>query len=248
MLACLFAVVLVWQEPDPKPAPARAPDAVPAPKVVEAWDDKVAKAAVDAFAAAMKGSPSMAQKNQALEGLAKGSNALLVKPLADVAEKDKSLVIQRRAAELLANQPVKAANPVIRKLLKSERLADKPSVVGDLVRALAKCGYDEKQWNDVAVLLERDYRPECIPLHEAVLELVTKHKERQALPMLLRNIDEPAPDNEHDASNPPKEYWEARWKSWSAWKGKVKDALFAITGQRFSTSAEAKTWLEANRK
>jgi hypothetical protein len=50
----------------------------------------------------------------------------------------------------------------------------------------------------------------------------------------------------HDGDNPPQEYWEARWKAWAVWKGRVKEALFAITGQRFSTAAEARAWLKQN--
>jgi hypothetical protein len=30
------------------------------------------------------------------------------------------------------------------------------------------------------------------------------------------------------------------------WKGKVKDALFALTGQRFTTAAKAQAWLKKN--
>lgn len=188
----------------------------------------------------------MADKTRALDAVAGGSNSQLLKPLADLVEKDKSIVIKKRSAELIANQPEKEANATILKLLKSPRIASYPQVSAELVRGLARCGYDGKQWPQIADLLERDYSPDCIPLHEAVLELVTRHKERQSIQMLLRNLDEPVPANEHDASNPPKEYWEARWKSWSAWRGKVKDALFAITGQRFSTAAEAQAWLKKN--
>jgi hypothetical protein len=83
-------------------------------------------------------------------------------------------------------------------------------------------------------------------VQEAILELVIAHKETQALPMLLRNTDEPAPANVEAADNPPAEYWEARWKSWAVWKGKVKDALFELTGQRFTTAAEAQAWLKKN--
>ena len=54
------------------------------------------------------------------------------------------------------------------------------------------------------------------------------------------------PANVDSPTNPPASYGKARWHSWAAWKGKVKDALFAITGQRFSTGKEAKAWLKEN--
>ncbi|MFY9341410.1 MAG: HEAT repeat domain-containing protein [Planctomycetota bacterium] len=251
MLAVVLSSVLAFQEPapEPNPAPPNVTPATPAPAPavpVVAWDDKTAKTAVDEFGKQTKGTPSMAEKNQALDGLAGGSHKLLVKPLAQFIETDKSVVLRRRAAELLANQPPADANGTIRRLLKNARVGSAPTVQGELVRGLARCGYDKAQWNEVGDLFEREYHPERVPVQEAVLDLVIAHKEAQALPLLLRNLDEPVPENVDDASNPPAEYWEARWKSWSAWRGKVKDALFAVTGQRFSTAAEAKAWLKKN--
>ena len=245
MIACLLTSFLTCQEPPP--APARTPEAqVAVPKAVEAWSDKTAKTEVEALARLMKGTPSMAQKNQALDKLATGSNVLLLKPLAEIVEKDKSVVIRKRAAELVANQPPKEANATIRKLLKSARVGSQPAVTAELVRGLARTGYDTTQWHEVEGIFERAYEPECVPLQEAILELVVKHKEKEAVPLLLRNLDEPTPQNVDHADNPPAEYWEARWKAWSAWRGKVKDALFTITGQRFSTAAEATAWLKQN--
>lgn len=245
MLAAILTSLLTWQEPPPpqKPAdPARATS----PKPVEAWDDATAKAAVDEWTKLQKGTPNMAQKNRALDLLATGSNKQLVKPLVQVIETEKLLVVRKRAAELLANQPPADANAAIRKLLKNARIGSHPPVVGELIRGLARCGYDKSQWSEIDELFERDYHTERVPIQEAILELVIAHKETQALPLLLRNLDEPAPDSVDAAHNPPAEYWEARWKSWSAWRGKVKDALFAVTGQRFSTATEAKAWLKKN--
>jgi len=251
MLAALLLGLFACQDPAPAPAPApQEPKPVAAPvappKVVEAWDDRAAKAAVDAFAKVLKGTPSMNEKNKALETLATGSNKLLLKPLVLVVETDKSVVIRKRAAELIANQPAAEANLTIRKLLKSPKVGTQPAVMAELVRALSRCGYQTAHWSDIGDLFERDYGAERVPLQEALLQLVETHKEKQAVPMLLRNLDEPVPADPHAADNPPTEYWEARWKSWSVWRAKLKDALFALTGQRFSTAAEAKAWLQKN--
>jgi hypothetical protein len=245
MLAALLTSLLTWQEPSPPQKPADAAP-VAAPKPVEEWDDKTAKAALDEWNRLQKGTPNMAQKNSALDLLATGSHKLLVKPLVQVVETEKLLVVRKRAATLLANQPKADAGAAIRKLLKNARLASHPQVMGELVRGLSRCGYESSQWGEVGDLFERDYNPDRVPIQEAILELVIAHKEKQALPLLLRNLDEPAPDSVDAAHNPPAAYWEARWKSWSAWKGKVKDALFAVTGQRFSTAAEAQAWLKKN--
>lgn len=249
MFAALLLTLVLGQDPAPKPpadpAPAPAQDAAAA-KTVEAWDDKTAKTAVDEFNKLMKGTPNMAQKNSALDLFAGGANKLLIKPLAQVIETEKLLVVRKRAAELMANQPAVDANPAIRKLLKNARVGSYPTVMAELIRGLARCGYDASQWRDLADLFEREYHVERVPLQEAVLDLVIAHKEKQAVSLLLRNLDEPAPKDVHGADNPPAEYWEARWKSWSAWRGKVREALFAVTGQRFSTVAEAEAWLKKN--
>ena len=254
MLAALLTSLLLWQEPEPAPQPpvpkaeaekpAEKPVETPTP--VEIWDDRTAKAAAAELTKVMKGKPSMREKTQALDAIAKGSNKLLIKPLVKVVEEDKSMLVRQRAAALLANQPAKDANDAICKLLKNARVGSYPVVQADLVRALAKCGYDSKQWDLIDDLFEQDYAAERVTLQEAILDLVTQHKEKRALPMLLRNFDEPAPENVHDGSNPPAEYWEARWKAWSAWRAKVKDTVFAITGQRFTSAAEATAWLKKN--
>jgi hypothetical protein len=85
MLALLLTCALTVQDPEPTPPapPAANPAAAPAeaPKV-EPWDDKTAKAAADELTKLLKGTPSMAEKNQLLERLSAGSNKLLLKPLA----------------------------------------------------------------------------------------------------------------------------------------------------------------------
>jgi hypothetical protein len=251
MLALLLAPLLAWQDPTP-PVPAGQPPAAGAPAAaapavpVVPIDDKAAKAAADALVKAFKGSPSMAEKNRALEELAGSSNRLLVRPLAQVVETDKSLVIRKRAAELIANQPGKETAGVLRKLMKNPKVAQHQPVLAELVRSLAKAGYEPAHWAELADLFESTFEPEAVPVQEAILTLAEQHKEKQAIPLLLRHIDEPAPENPHAADNPPAEYWKARWESWKGWRTKVKDALFAITGQRFSTKAEAEAWLKKN--
>jgi hypothetical protein len=246
MLVPLLSSVLLWQDPKPPapaaPAPAAAP-AAPAP-----WDDKQAKAALDEWQKLSKGNASMADKNRGLDRLAEGSHKLLVAPLAKVVEADKSVVLKKRAAALITYQPAADANAAIRRLLKNAKVVDQPGVVAELVRGLPRCGYDKTQWGELADLFERDFAAERVPLQEAILDLVIATKEVQAIPLLLRHVDEPIPENVEAQDNPPQEYWEARWKAWAVWRAKVKDALFAVTGQRFSTAAEAKEWLKKNPK
>ncbi|MBX3463669.1 MAG: hypothetical protein KF830_10885 [Planctomycetes bacterium] len=249
MLARILIGLLSWQDPAPPPESKEAPVApapAPAPAAPVLLGDKEAKELAAELDRSMTASASMADRNRALDRVAGGSHALLLKPLASVVEKDKSIVLRKRAASLLRNQPANDAKATIRRLLKNAAVRSQPGVTAELVRGLSHCGYTPALWSEIDGLFEIDYQAERVPLQEALLDLITVHKEKQALPLLLRNLDEPAPENEHDASNPPQEYWEARWKAWAVWKGRVKEALFAVTGQRFSTAAEAKAWLKKN--
>jgi hypothetical protein len=248
MLACLLTSLLSWQEPAPAPAPAQraTPDAPV--RVVTLLDDKTAKQLAGELARAMGGDASMAARNRALDRVADSSHVLLLKPLANIVEQDKSLVVRKRAATLLRQQPPADALATIRKLMQNPRVRTHPGVLAELVRGLSHCGYQPKLWAEIAPLFEADYAAERVPLQEALLDLITAHAEQQAIDLLLRNLDEPTPANVDDAGNPPAEYWEARWKAWSVWKGKVKDALAAVTGQRFSTADEARAWLQKNRR
>src|SRR5262245_22708164 len=186
MLYLLLTAALLAQDPEKPPAPAPEPPApapgqaaAPAPaKPVEAWDDKTAKDALDEWTKLQKGTPSLAERNRALELFAGGSNKLLVKPLAQTIETDKSLVVRRRAAELLANQPAKDANATIRKLLKSAAVGSQPTLMADLIRALGRCAYSPEQWVELDPLFEREYAVERVPMQEALLDLVIASKEK----------------------------------------------------------------------
>lgn len=248
MFGLLVASLLLSQEPKPA-APARPAEAVSpsAPKrAVEAWDDKTAKAAVDRFGKEFKAASNLQEKTVALEGLAGGANAALVKPLVRIVETEKAVLVLKRAVELLGNQPPAAANPALRKLLKNTRVATSAPVLAATIRAICGCGYGKEQWAEIEPLFEQNFDPDFVPVHEAVLALVAQHKEAKAAPLLLRNLDEPAPVDVDAAHNPPAEYWKSRWTSWSAWRDKLKDTLFVLTGQKFANAAEAKAWLDKN--
>ncbi|MCA8952554.1 MAG: hypothetical protein KDE27_23785 [Planctomycetes bacterium] len=248
-----LAAFLLAQDPQPTPAPAGEPPAAEAEKPaaappVEQWDDRRAKDAVRTLTKVFKAkTSSMRDRSLALDELATAANKAFVKPLADIVANDKSVVIRRRAAELLGRQPAKEGNRAIVNLLDDGDVQAEPNVAADLVKSLSKCGYTAKNWETVGELFESEYAIERVPLQEAILELVIAHKEKQAIPVLLRNIDEPVPSDVHGQNNPPAAYWEARWKSWNSWRLQVKEALFAITGQRFSSAKEAKIWLDKNK-
>lgn len=249
MLAIALVGVLFCQDPAPKVQQGQDQKSTQnaSSKKLETWPDKLARKKVKEFQKALKPKKvSMAVRKQALDTLNGGISQQLIKPLQQFIEKDSSIVLKKQAVSMLADQPKDRTKPVILKLLKNVRLTANPQVEAGLIRALGRTGYDSGDWKQIKDVLESDYDNERIPVHEAVIELVHEHREVQAIPMLLRNLDEPIPANVDVAENPPAEYWKARWHAWAVWKGKVKEALFAITGQRFSTAKEAKAWLKKN--
>jgi len=217
-------------------------------KKLETWPDKLAKQKVKAFEKALKPKKvSMADRKRALDSLKGGLSMHLIKPLQKFIETDHSVVLKREAVEMLGDQTDKRTKKAILKLLGNVRVTGNPQVQAGLIRALSRSGYTGKDWKQIADVFESDYDNERIPVHEAILALVTEHKEKQAVPLLLNNMDEPSPDNVDAAENPPAEYWKARWHAWATWKPKVKEAMKAITGQDFSNAKEAKAWLKKNR-
>ena len=214
----------------------------------EAWPDRVAKDKVKAFEKALKPKKvSMADRKRALSGLKGGVSRHLIKPLQKFIERDGSVVLKREAVSMLAKQDGKLAKKAVIKLLGNARVTGTPQVQAGLVRALSATGYTAKDWKVIDDMFESDYDNARIPVHEAILELVRDHKEKQAVALLLNNMDEPSASNVDAAENPPREYWKARWHAWATWKGKVKEAMKAITGHDFANAAEARAWLKKNR-
>jgi HEAT repeat protein len=254
----LLTSALLCQEPvkqdPPKPGDrepaAEQPEAAAPPqeaRVVEDWDDKRVKAALTAFNTKMK-SRVLKDRLAALDDIRGGRNAKLVAPLVAVVLRDRGLTVRKGAADLLGDQPPRQAKPAIVKLLGDSGVRDAPDVTATLVGALGRVGYERgRDWAAIDRLFEADYGPDRLALQRAVLALVREQRELGALEMLSRNLDEPAPENVDDASNPPAEYWERRWKAWQAWRPEVKETLFTLTGQQFSTGKEAREWVRANR-
>jgi hypothetical protein len=216
-------------------------------KKLETWPDKLAKQKVKAFRKALKAKKvSMADRKRALTELKGGISTHLVKPLAKFIETDSSIVLKREAVEMLGDQTGKRTKKAVLDLLGNARVTGNPQVHAGLIRALGRSDYTSKDWKEIADVFESDYDTERVPVHEAILELVRRHKEKQAIPLLLNNMDEPSAKNVDAADNPPAEYWKARWHSWAAWKTKVKEAMKAITGQDFGSAKEARAWLKKN--
>ncbi|MBI5852356.1 MAG: HEAT repeat domain-containing protein [Planctomycetes bacterium] len=252
MLAVVLAALLGVQDPEPRPPDPATPPAAPvspeapATQPVEDWDDARVKDELKAFNERIK-SRALKDRIAAVERLAVGRNAKLVPPLANTVARDPALTVRKTAALGLAHQPPREAKPAVVRLLGGD-LDAVPEVQAVLVTTLSRVGYEKKRdWEPIKNLFERDYGENRLALQRAILALIEEHQELEAIDMLVRNLGEPVPENVDDASNPPAEYWERRWKAWQSWRADVKEALLAVTGQQFSTPKEAKDWLRENR-
>ena len=220
---------------------AAAVDAIlPPPKEL---DDATAKKALASLWKPQE-KLTLAQKVERIETLRDVQHKSFVKPLTALVQNETQLTVRKAAALALSRQPAASARPALLALLKDERMA--PEVLAVVVEGLAGAGYQSADWTSVAPHFEKDFLPARYALQKQVIKLAARHKEKQAVKLLLHHIDEPIPDNVDAASNPPAEYWEKRYKAWQAWREDVKDAVFQITGQSFSTRKEARAWLKVN--
>jgi hypothetical protein len=248
ILLATMALCVGVQTPTPVEAEPEAP-ATPETPAVEQLTDDEAKDVLAAYKLASRDrKASLAARVEAVEALGEGSHEKLVKPLVKIVARERALSVRRAAAKALGHQPPKHAHKALLKLIDDRAIRREPNLIADLVGSLDTAGYETRDWEMLEKLFGTDYAEPHRPKQKAIIVLARNHEELAALDLLLANLDEPAPVNVNDPMNPPAEYWERRWKAWRAWRDDVKAALFAITGQRFNTSAEAREWLEKNRR
>jgi len=248
MLLPSLVLLVALAQAQPTPAtPANRPPAAtdPATFTARTLSDAEATQALADFKA-VPAKASLADRLAAIEALVRGSHANLVPVLDRTVRRDGAMVVRKKAAEALGWQPAKKAYPVVVALLESTEVCNDSELVAPLVTALARVGYASKDWQRLETLFRAGYGPERTGLQRAIIQLAATQKEKLAVPVLLENLDEPLPVDVHGASNPPAEYWEARWKAWRAWRDDVRNALMQITGQKFASAEEAQAWLRIN--
>lgn len=241
----LAAAIAQAESPPASPAKPERVTAEPALFVAVTFTDAEATKAIAAFkAVSLKA--SLADRLAATETLVRGAHANLVPILEKVVRRDTSMAVRKKAAEALAWQPAKKAYPTIVALLDNRDVTESIELIAPLIAGLARVGYRDRDWPRLETLFRAGYDQDRTNLQRAIIVLAAEHKEKQAMPLLLENFDEPIPTDVHGASNPPAEYWEARWKAWRTWRDDVKAAVQEITGQKFASTDEAKAWLRVN--
>ena len=247
MLSSLLLVAVLAQgEPPPGTEQKPATPAKEAPAVeAKVFTDLEAAQAIAAWKR-VPAKASLADRVAALDGLVCGKHASLVPVLDKIVRSQDPIVVRKKAAQALAWQPDKKTYETVTDLLNDANIGRMPELLEPLIKALARVGYQSKNWARLDAIFRAGFAANRISLQRAIIQLAGEHKEKQALAVLLDNFDEPTPKDPTGASNPPVEYWEARWKAWKTWREDVKAAVQRITGQKFASSEEARAWLRAN--
>lgn len=212
--------------------------------------DKEAKVLVSDFKKQIKASKkSLKGRLEAVQTLGRHKNNLLVRPLLTVAKSDKAKTVRQEAVKALGKQPSKRARPTLTNLLNKSSIMKEPAMTAAIVRAISNNCYDGRDWNKFQKMFNQaETNNKAADAQRAILEAAGKHKEVDAIRLLVDNIDPPEPAWVDDPSNPPASYWEARYKNWRKWNSQVASSLYQITGQRFGTAKEARVWLKKNLK
>lgn len=249
----ILSTGLVCQDPDPGKGKAggKAVQEATAKKeanTLETWDDKKAKAALDEFKNEYKSKATEKEKLDALDKLSSGKSSKLVKPLVNIVKTERKHDSCRiRAAELLGNQDNMRRHLLA--LITDAKIKRTPEVLAALISAYSKGSYDGKDWKDFKQLFEQYIIDRRYPnVQKAIVRMIGDNKELGGLDILVEHIEYPRPAWVDDPNNPPESYWEARYKNWEKWRDDVKESMFKITGERFTTIKQAKEWVSKNRK
>jgi hypothetical protein len=211
---------------------------------VRSVDDDTAKTAIKMFNEGTWSKKPLVDKMLAVEQLASGAHSLIARELNNVMKKERDKIIKVVAARSLASQPERDAQRYLIAGLLDSRLIDDEDLCVELLNGLMQTGYRDR---DVR-MLESFFRKGSPRVTKVVAQFFGKHKERAVVKLLIEHLDEPAPANVDDPSNPPASYWEERWKAWKLWVEDVRLALREITGQTFENSKQAREWLKTEGK
>lgn len=241
--------------PDAKPSPDAKPnpDAKPRPDAKPAEAAPALRTLTDAEAAPLLEGLKKALKAKVLSEAAPALDALagvthpelepalarlLGHNLADVAARAARALGERAGDKTAATLWKAWSSPA------NERRVDVRAAILDAL-ATMKAPLDPKQYAQV----ERLFTDAASPV---AMDAVTRYftvvaTDKRPCKAFALWLDEPSPANVHDGSNPPKEWWEARWKLWTKTRPGAVAALKAITGQEFESSEQARAWFAANR-
>jgi hypothetical protein len=263
----VLALALLWGAPG---ARAEEPASTP-PKPEEAEEDVPTKDATAEEAAARiaaleaaskKKAKDVLQELQAWKGL---RHETFLKPLTKLLRHENEDVAHRGTVLLERQKPTgpdekTAAKGVDKALRELWKLAFQQSVndrrwavKGGVVKIHGAWGValDEPDVDEVKGMWRSSLGnsdPRRVSALVSVTNYVAAVKDKRWSRLLAEMVDEPRAGDVNSPSNPPASYWEALWKAWNQMKPHVNEALKALTGQEFKTTADAKKWFEENER
>ncbi|MFQ5503398.1 MAG: hypothetical protein ACE5F1_01215 [Planctomycetota bacterium] len=174
-----------------------------------------------------------------VEALMKVQHRSLVPILKNVILKDPQIPVRAKGASAMLAQPRHFAVPAAITLLKESRVQREGNVSAPLIRLLSHYGTTRSVWKE----LRGDFLRFGTVAKIALLQSIGERRDWDGLDLLLRHMDEPAPANVDDPSNPPASYWEQRWKDWQKFKPHLMTAVGQLLGKSFSSRKEAEEWI-----
>ena len=259
----LLALLALWLCPpvfaeDPEPADPGADEAEEPPEPVPTAEAQRLAKLLDRAAKRRKAADVL----PVLEELANRSHASFVKPLSKMLKHESSKVALAAADALQAQRPANEKDR--KKLLKAiwktgwhDRANKRRYVVQGRIPliegTITKKPIDEKSFKEVKRMWARvlgDPKERYAPALISVCEYVALVKDKRFCRLLAEEIDDPTAADiaVNSPSNPPREWWERRWKMWKPMKAPVVEALEELTGQSFKSTKVAKEWFKENEK
>lgn len=221
------------------------------PEVLEVKDDDEARALRDALDDAL-GTRDEEKVLAALRPFVTKRHKSFVAPL-------KKLVVDRRdavaevAAAALGSQGDKGVAPLLLKVVTHE-VRERTFLKGALAKAAAieslgrlgvSGGFEPIMKMAESMLRDPELRTSYAPaIARASIRYFGLTKEKRAVSFLIDHVDEPQPADVNAGSNPPAEYWKARYEAWVAFRPEVVWALKEITGMEFETGRRWKAWFD----
>jgi hypothetical protein len=239
------------------PAPSKAQKGGQFPTVDAATDDE-AKSLAAALEAALKTNDENTALGAVRPLVSRRHKSFLaiLKPLIS----DSRVAVAALAAEALGSQGDPAAVPLLSRVLAEKpdkeekkggflrRGAVKAAAIESLGRLGASGVHDavrDLAEDAVGPGAQRLYAPAML---RAAVRYFGVTKEKRAVTFLIALVDEPVPADPNSGTNPPAEYWKARYDSWKPCLPEVVWALKEITGMEFESGRRWKAWYEEEGK
>lgn len=182
----------------------------------------------------------LADRLQELEGLETMQHEQLVPILHKVMTGDPSTVVRIKAARALIAQPASKVMKVVAAQLKDRAVLGEGALAEPMIRFASHYGAPKSVWKR----LRRCFVDIGVNAQKVLIDHYGKKQDWDSVPLLLANLDAPAPKDVNAADNPPAAYWKKRWDKWRVFRPHVRAALRSFFGRDFESAKAAAAWIK----